>query len=200
MSLVRAFIAIDIPTPIQTAIDEQTQNLREQAGASLVRWVKPCNLHLTLKFLGEVSTANVQLLTQMLTTEVARYPSFEIELGRLGSFPTTRRPRVIWIGIQAPAVLETLQRAIESAAARLGYAAEERAFSPHLTIGRVRSNLAAAQLRLVQSALESHTVGSLGKAEVEAVHLIKSDLQPEGSVYTRLFSAALAASPQRIAD
>jgi len=197
MSLVRVFIAIEIPAPLQTAIDQQTDSLRNSADISLVRWVNPYNLHLTLKFLGDVSSKNIQFLTQMLTAEAGQYPTFEIQIGKLGSFPTSKRPRVIWIGIQAPAALEALHHGIDSAATRLGYASEARPFSPHLTIGRVRPHLPATDLQRVQRALESHPVGLIGKAPVNAIHLIKSELQPEGSVYTRLFSAPLAVTNPR---
>ncbi len=190
MSLLRTFIAIEIPTPLQDAIHQRTLGLRQAADAS-VRWVAPHNLHLTLKFLGDVSSANIQFLIQMLTQEAAQHAGFTLQIGGLGSFPNSKRPRVIWVGIQAPAELEALQRGVESGAARLGYSAEARPFSPHLTIGRVKQNLSAAEQQTLQAALEATHVGQIGRAEVSEVHLIKSDLQPSGSVYTRLHSAKL---------
>jgi 2'-5' RNA ligase len=192
MSLVRAFVAVEIPSPIQIAIDDQTSGLRKSADASLVRWVKPGSVHLTLKFLGDVSTTNLPFVTQMLTAEAGQVEAFDFQVGKLGCFPNTRRPRVIWIGIQAPPVLETLQHGVESGARRLGYESEERGFSPHLTIGRVRQHLPPADLQRIQLALESAHVGQLGKVDVKTVHLIKSDLGPGGSVYTKLFSAPLS--------
>ncbi len=192
MSLLRAFIALEIPVLIQDAIQQQTAGLRKAANSSLVRWVPAHNLHLTLKFLGDVSTSNLQFVTQMLTREASQHPSFSLRIGRLGSFPNSRRARVIWVGIHAPAELETLQRGIESAAARLGYEAEERPFSPHLTIGRVKQSVTPADQAQVRAALEATQVGQIGEAKVTSVHLMKSDLQPTGSVYSRLFSAPLA--------
>ena len=191
MPLVRAFIALEIPPPIRSAIAECTAGLRNTVDTSLVRWVPSENLHLTLKFLGDVSSTTIPFITQMLTAEAGQCPAFELQIGTLGCFPTSKRPRVIWVGIRAPAVLEALQRGIESAADRLGYASEARPFSLHLTIGRVRSNLPAADLQRIHAALESHPLGMLGSAEIDAVHLIKSELRPAGSVYTRLFSAPL---------
>lgn len=190
MSLLRTFIALEIPTQLQDAIQQQTSALRKAADTS-VRWVTPHNLHLTLKFLGDVSSTNIQFLTQMLTREAAQHAGFTMQVGSLGSFPNSRRPRVIWVGIQAPAELEALQRGIESAAARLGYSAEERPFSPHLTIGRVRQNPTAVEQGNLHAALEAAHIGQIGRADVTEVHLIKSELQPGGSVYTRLFSAQL---------
>jgi 2'-5' RNA ligase len=190
MTLLRVFIAIEIPLPIRQAISAQTESLRGALGP-LVRWVPVENMHLTLKFIGDISPANVEMLEQTLTAETTGSAPFSMHIGGLGSFPTPRRARIIWIGIQAPAALESLQHGIESAAARLGYEPETRPFSPHLTIGRVRQPVRASDQQQVRAALEQTPVGALGAAEISAVHLFKSDLQPTGSIYTRLFSAPL---------
>jgi 2'-5' RNA ligase/ribosome silencing factor RsfS/YbeB/iojap len=191
MSLLRAFIAIEIPNSIQEAIQKDTLSLRKTLDSGLVRWTSCKNLHLTLKFLGDVSESNLQFIKQMLTQECAEHPAFDLQVGRLGSFPNSRRARVIWVGLSAPNDLLSLQHSIEAAASRLGYEKEERGFSPHLTIGRVRQNLSAADLGRIHSALDSTQVNMLGNVTIKAVHLFKSDLQPSGSVYTRLFSAPL---------
>ncbi|MCL4530177.1 MAG: hypothetical protein M1282_12265, partial [Chloroflexi bacterium] len=101
------------------------------------------------------------------------------------------RPRVLWVGLNAPAALPSIAHGIETASAKLGYPAEERGFSPHLTIGRVRQNAATADLQKISTALDETKVGILGVAHIDAIDLYKSDLQPGGSVYTRLFSAPL---------
>jgi len=191
MTSLRAFIAVEIPSSIQQAIFACTDELQRMLGSSLVRWVAVKNLHLTLKFLGDVSPANVNMLSDMLTTEAAHTAPFSLRISGLGSYPTPRRARVIWVGINAPAALLALQRGIESASARLGYETEERSFSPHLTIGRVKQPLSAADQQTVRLALERTQVGDIGEVEVDAVHLFKSDLKPSGSVYTRLVSAPL---------
>jgi 2'-5' RNA ligase len=146
-------------------------------------------MHLTLKFLGDVSPANVELLTQMLQAKADLFSGFEIQLGGLASFPNLKRPRVLYIGIQAPAALEALQRGIDSDSRRLGYETEERGFSPHLTIGRVKQTVTGAEQQQIRRALEETNIDSLGTARVDSVHLYKSDLKPTGSVYTCLFSA-----------
>ncbi len=191
MSLLRVFIAIELPVSIQNAIQQQTASLQHALDSSLVRWVPSHNIHLTLKFLGDVSPTNIELLTQMLQYEADQQTAFDLKVSGIGSFPTSRRPRIIWIGLHAPAVLDSLQRSIDSAVARLGYATEERPFSPHLTIGRVRQNLSSAGLQKIRNTLDATKIGDLGSAKVDSVHLFKSDLQPGGSVYTRLFSAPL---------
>jgi 2'-5' RNA ligase len=131
------------------------------------------------------------MLSQMVSAEADLFPCFDFHLAGLGSFPSPKRPRVLYIGIQAPAVLEALQRGIEAASRRLGYASEERSFSPHLTIGRVRQHVTATEQQTIRRALENAKIDALGTARVDSVHLYKSDLHPSGSVYTRLYSAPL---------
>lgn len=190
MSLLRAFIAVEIPLEIRQTVCNTTLELRKAAGP-LVRWVPFENMHLTLKFLGDVSPSNVNLLSQMLLAEADLFSCFDLRLTGLGSFPSLKRPRVIYIGIQAPAALEGLQRGIESASQRLGYESEERGFSPHLTIGRVKQNVTGTEQQTIRRALEETEIDALGTARVDSVHLYKSDLKPTGSVYTRLYSAPL---------
>jgi 2'-5' RNA ligase len=189
MGSLRAFIAVEIPHEIRQAIHEQATGVLKRTLGPLIRWVPPENMHLTLKFLGDVSPASMELLKQMLRTEADKAHAFDIHIGGLGSFPSLRRARVIYIGIQAPAGLDALNRGIESACVRLGYQAEERSFSPHLTLGRVRQDVTASDQQSIRSALEGLRIDSLGTARVDSVHLFKSDLKPSGSVYAKLFSA-----------
>lgn len=197
MSLLRVFIAIEIPDEIQAAIQERTAGLRAAVGDGVVRWVARENVHLTLKFLGEVSAANVELLAQMLRAQAAQHEAFSLEVGGLGIFPGPRRPRVLWIGIQAPPALDSLQRAIEAAAARLGYPPEERPFSPHLTIGRVSQHASPADLTRLRQAVETTQVGALGRVRADAAILFRSDLRPGGPVYTPLVHAPLRSDSPR---
>jgi 2'-5' RNA ligase len=192
MNLLRAFIAVEIPLEIREAAYRATASLQRGIG-SAVRWVPVENMHLTLKFLGDVSPTNVDMLSQILRAEADLFPCFDLHLYGLGSFPNLKRPRVIYIGIQAPAALEGLQRGIDSASRKLGYESEERRFSPHLTIARVKnaSRVTAAEQQTIRRALEETRIDLPGTARVDSVHLYKSDLQPAGSVYTRLYSAPL---------
>lgn len=190
MSPLRAFIAVEIPLDIRQNVEHATSNLRRGTG-SLIRWVAVENMHLTLKFLGDIPSPNVEMLTQMIQAEADSFHCFDIHLTGIGSFPNPKRPRVIYIGIQAPAALEAFQRQLESATRRLGYNVEERAFAPHLTIGRVRQNISPDDQQKIRRALEASKIDSLGIARVNSVHFYKSDLKPTGPVYTKLFSAHL---------
>jgi RNA 2',3'-cyclic 3'-phosphodiesterase len=191
MSLLRIFIAADIPPSLQQAIQQKVGLLRKTIGDRSVRWVPVQNMHLTLKFLGDVSPANVESLKEILRNEADSCPVFDITISRLGSFPNSKRPRVLFIGIQAPAQLEALQRGIDSATSRLGYESEARPFSPHLTIGRVKETATASDLQKIRGILDQVKIDSLGTTGVDSVHLYKSELKPGGSVYSKLYSAPL---------
>jgi 2'-5' RNA ligase len=190
MNLLRAFIALEVPREMREAVCKATTPLQKEVG-SIVRWVPVENMHLTLKFLGDIAPTNVEMLSEMLHAEAGLFHCFDLHLGGLGSFPNLKRPRVIYVGIQAPPAMEALQRGIESAARRLGYESEERGFSPHLTIGRVKQSVTATEQQTIRRALEATRIDLLGTARVDSVHLYKSDLKPGGSVYTRLYSAPL---------
>jgi len=192
MSLLRVFIAIELPTHVCDAIQKQTARLREALGSDFVRWVPTQNMHLTLKFLGDTSSSYLDFLKQMLIREADSCPQFDLQLGGLGAFPNSRKPRLIWIGIHAPSNLASLQKNIEAGTTRLGYEQEERAFSPHLTIGRARQNVSPTDLQKIRVALDAIQLGNIGIARVDSIHLFKSDLQPGGSIYTKLFSAPLS--------
>ena len=187
----RAFIAIELPATTQNVIQKQTAHLRQTLGDDLIRWVPTYNTHITLKFLGDVASTHVDFLKQMLAREANIYSEFDIQFGSLGSFPTSKRPRVLWIGFHPPASLASLQGDIESEATRLGYKKEERAFSPHLTIGRVRREASSMDLQKIRAVWESIQLGNIPAARVDSVHLFKSDLKPTGSVYTKLFTVKL---------
>lgn len=191
MGLLRAFIAIELPQNIKDAIERQTARLRQTLGNDLVRWVPAQNMHVTLKFLGDIAASHVEFLKQMIARKSESHQQFDLQIGGLGSYPTSKRPRVLWVGLHAPGNLASLQKSIEAGACRLGYEQEERPFSPHLTLGRVRQNVSPADLPKIRSALDNIQLGNIGTARVDSVHLIRSDLQPSGSIYTNLFSAPL---------
>jgi 2'-5' RNA ligase len=192
MSLVRVFIAIELSESVCDTIQKQTTRLRQTLGNDLIRWVPTQNMHLTLKFLGDTTTSHLEFLKQLLAREAKSHPQFNLQLGGLGAFPNSKRPRLLWIGIHAPADLVSLQKSIESGTSRLGYEQEERAFSPHLSIGRVRQNISPPEQQKIRTALDTIQLGNIGTARVDSVHLFKSDLQSGGSIYTKLFSAPLS--------
>jgi len=184
----RSFIALEIPTEIQRAILHSTAPLQKILLKPVVRWVERQNLHLTLKFLGDVSPENLEQLADVLKAELVTYESFTMSVAGLGGFPSSRRPRIIWVGLEAPAALSTLQNGVDKITARMGYPLEERPFSPHLTIGRVGQGVTQADIVRIRAAIEAMTIENLGIVHVDAVRIFKSDLRPGGPVYTPLYT------------
>jgi len=193
MDAIRSFVAIELSRSIQQQLETLIGKLKSPR-TQAVRWVPTANIHLTIKFLGDVSPKNMDLLKNMLKAEVSQQHSFSLTIGGLGAFPTVKRPRVIWVRITAPPQLISLVHLVEAETSKLGYANEDRPFSAHLTLGRVSQNATPEQVRQVAEALAGLTVGQLGTTEVREVILFKSELRPSGAEYAPLFKVPLRAA------
>ncbi len=189
--VIRTFIAVDLPPSVLEALGQVSSQLQEKLLDTPVRWVNYQKMHLTLKFLGDISKENIGMVEKILQSEAAKRQAMEIGIGGIGAFPKMRHPRVIWIGIEAPTDLFDLRRGIEDGVARLGYNYDKYDFTPHLTLGRISRKASARDVRKIGNVLHEYQVGFIGVARIEAVHLYRSDLSPEGAKYTRLYSAAL---------
>ena len=189
--VIRAFIAVDLPISVRDALGQVSDQLQGKLSGTPVRWVNYEKMHLTLKFLGDISTENISMVEKILASEAAKRQVMEIGIGGIGAFPKMRHPRVIWIGVEAPSELFDLRRGIEDGVARLGYNYDKYEFTPHLTLGRISRKASASDVRKVGNALHDFQVGFIGVARIEAVHLYRSNLEPEGAIYTRLYSAEL---------
>ena len=192
MGSLRVFIAIEFPQSLQDSIERQTARLRQTLGDQIIRWVQPQNLHLTLKFIGEISTSHLEFLKQLVAQEGASHRAFELQVGGLGSFPNAQKPSILWAGLHSPPELVSLQKSVEMGAARLGYEREDREFSPHLTLGRVRPNVSSTERQKIKAALGAIQLGSISPTRVDSIHLFESELHPSGPIYTKLFSAPLS--------
>lgn len=190
MTAIRSFIAIDLNPEIQRKLGEVIHQLKP-ASANVVRWVPENNIHITLKFLGDTSPANVEILKKILTVEANQVQPFDLKIEGVGAFPSIRRPRVIWVGIETPPVLFALQRAIDVETQRLGYTPEDRPFSPHLTLGRLAHNASPEEIRQVGDLLAASKIPISATVHVKTVVLFRSDLQPGGAVYTPIHVASL---------
>ncbi len=191
MNVVRAFIAISLSDEITRQLEQVIENLKAQLPGVAVRWAPAHNIHLTMKFLGDVSITNLELVKKIIQVEASHHSAFEMSIGNLGAFPNPHRPQVLWVGVEAGQELFAIQSGIENEAARLGYAREDRPFSPHLTLARTARTASMEDVRQISAVLKGVKVGFLGAQKVQEIQLYRSDLQRSGAVYTRLFSVGL---------
>ncbi len=185
MSQFRGFIAFEIsPTP---AIKEIYRKLR-QSGAN-IKFVELHNLHVTLRFLGDTEDILLPELIDIMKQSIETVDPFTLILQGIGVFPNTNYIKVLWIGLQQAEPLEEIASAIETYLPKLGFKTEKRSFSPHLTIGRVRS---ARNKENLLNLLKAHRQNEFGTQPVETIKLMKSDLTPKGPVYSTLSEIALS--------
>lgn len=191
MNQIRTFIAVDLPQPVLDTIEKESFRLQKILSKDLIRWVSIENIHLTLKFLGNTPTTHIDFLKQILLHVADSHAAFDLQIQSIGSFPSLKLPRVIWLGILTSAALTSLQKEVDGAVTKLGYEKEARAFSAHLTLGRVKQNIQSSDLQKIRSALETFQLGKIPLAKVDSLHLYQSDLHANGSLYTKLFSVML---------
>ncbi len=197
-ALVRSFVAVNFSAALRQHLASLIQQLAQAAPPRTVRWVEAESIHLTLKFLGDVPSANIQKIAEALNESVRRIASFEFTPGSLGCFPDARRPRVVWIGVdqEGASKLMRLQSTVEAALNPLGYPPEDRPFSPHITLGRVRREAAPHEAARLGQAIAARPASQWGAERVEAVQLMKSDLRSSGPIYTSLFVVELSINRQ----
>jgi len=179
----RCFIAVDINDKISGRIDklqsELKRLLKNQTG---IKWVKPQLIHLTLKFLGEIEDSQIDLITQAIERICRGFKSFELEFSAVGTFG--RPPKVLWLGIEKPVKeLQKLAADIEQACEELGFPREDRDFSPHLTLARIKEARPDRQLPQIMDNFKKFDAGAV---TVDAVCFYKSQLTSDGPVYTLL--------------
>jgi 2'-5' RNA ligase len=194
---IRCFIAIELSDEARTAIAKLQNRLKAVAPAQTVRWTAPESIHLTLHFLGNLEVSQVDPVKQLLQLSGAACPSFGLSLSGLGCFPNTRRPRIVWTGVQGQTqILNKLHQDLGERLKVIGYTPEARPYAPHLTLGRVKDGLPARQLVLLGETLEHERakVGQLAKLYIVEIVLMQSELRPTGPVYTPLARAMLAAT------
>lgn len=197
MTTIRAFIAIELPDWLRDRLAQLQDELEVEGPPGVMRWVRPEGIHLTLKFLGEVPLRQLPDIQVGLARAAATVTSFAFHAERLGCFPDTRRPNNVWVGVNEPTgALQRLQQAIEAQISPLGYPPENRPFHPHLTLGRASRHARPAELRQFGELIARKPLEPLGLVEVNGVSLMKSDLRPDGAIYTRLAYVPLSGAPQ----
>jgi RNA 2',3'-cyclic 3'-phosphodiesterase len=176
----RAFIAIDIPETLRTALRRKQAVFRPAApGAS---WARPEGMHLTLKFLGEIPEAKVKEVSEALKG-LGSFEPCSIGVEGFGFFPDARRPRVFWAGIKAPAQLGQFAEKIEEAMCKIGFPRENRPFRPHLTLARFRT---PQPQPAIEALLTEQATDTLGSFEASDFFLFESKLSPQGAEYRKV--------------
>lgn len=182
--MVRAFLAVPLPPPLQHAI----ARLQSELAAAMpgIRWSRPETIHLTLRFFGDTSVDDLEKVRASMLSVTLRAQPCQVDLLGLGAFPDRRRPRVVWLGLSPVEPLQRLYQACQAELGRVGIAAETRAFMPHLTIGRFRERGPDLTALLARQAQQQ-----VGRLPVTQLVLYESRLQPGGARHIPLFTVPL---------
>ena len=179
----RMFCAFELPESLQTLIHDHVKRVREAVPESVASWSRPENIHLTVKFFGNVDPARVPAITATAEQVVKEFPPIHIEVGKTGVFPRPSRPQVMWIGVEDPSgALSKLQQRLEDHFALEGFSKEDRVYRPHLTIARIRKPQNAGRLAQAHVGLEFSSVD----VELSELVLFRSELSSKGSKYTAI--------------
>ena len=185
----RTFIAITLPENIKSILSN-TQDELKQVGAD-VKWVKPENIHLTLKFLGEIEQELLEKIKGVLEEIAQKNMTFSAYLSKLGAFPKLRYPRVIWISLGHDQTIIDIAKDLETRMLKIGFPKESRAFTTHITLGRIRSGLKRNELIQKIEILNKNISGPQAEFRVTNLTLFKSTLTPQGPIYETLLNCPL---------
>jgi len=188
---IRSFIAIELSEEAKEGLARLRKEL-ERDEHKFVKWVDLGGIHLTLKFLGNISSKRVAEITEAIEEAAQGISPFHLEISGLGAFPSLRQARVFWVGIGGEVDrLSRLQQNIDSALAALGFAKEERPFVPHLTLARIRQGASPPERRSFGELVGSAIFEDKYHIKVEAIRLMRSQLTPAGAIYTCLSTVGL---------
>jgi len=175
----RAFVAIELPGTIKDAVESLSQRL--QGCGARASWVRSDNMHLTLRFFGDIENEQTDRLVELLAESCKDVSPFSLRIRGVGAFPNVRKPSVVWVGAESLGVSpDTLYRAAERAARAVGLRADDKPFHPHVTLARIRD---ARTARPLMEAMEHETVFDAGAFDVHGMTLFSSELTPKGPIY-----------------
>ena len=184
----RVFCAVELPDAVRARMEDHVRRLRKEVPEAAASWSRVENIHLTLKFFGNVGVKRIEKISEAAERAVKQFSTFQISVGETGVFPRPSRPQVLWIGVADPSgQLNALQEKFENECAAEGFPKEDRAYKPHLTIARLRKpegarHLADAHLQMRFEPIE---------VKVKEIVLFRSELSPKGSKYSVIFNRGL---------
>ena len=200
--MIRAFLAVELSQELRAELTAFQQELKQSIEPEMQRdmhisWVPPARMHLTIKFLGDMDEQVISPLLGVIEQAIGRQTAVNVPLERLGAFPRPQSPRVLWVGpsenwergAEAKRIAE-IHGAIEQACEGLGFLRETKPFSPHLTLARIKVGERQVGVALAKGGVLDRPI-SLGSLAVESVVLMKSELKPTGSVYTKLWEVKI---------
>lgn len=191
MEPVRAFVAIELPAPFRKSLEEMQAGLKA-GNPPPAKWVSPEGSHLTLAFLGNVGADRIEAITQAMERAAAGVIPFDLKMGRPGAFPAINRAQVIWVGLEGDLEkLRELKIRLDAELIPLGFPPEERAFTPHLTLARLRGRLSPPEGGRLARLISDTAPKTFPAMNVTQLSLMRSYLNREGAIYRRLSQAAL---------
>jgi 2'-5' RNA ligase len=191
MEQVRSFIAIELPAKLKEGLAQLEAQLK-LGKPSAVKWVDPSGIHLTLKFLGNITVDRISAITRALEEATRELSPFQLKVTGLGVFPNLKRVQVAWVGISGGVdKLGQLQQRIESNLVPLGFTAESRPFTPHLTLARLRDRVLPVEREGFGQLIAGTKFEAVYTIKVDSLNLMRSQLTREGAIYSRLGSVGL---------
>jgi len=189
--MLRTFIAIDFTEAVISKIGKIIEYFKTQTPSDALKWISTENLHLTIKFLGEIREDRLNQVKTILSDVITGQPAFSIGIEGLGMYPNKHHPRVIWLGITNNDTLTDIHAILDRAFTAVGVNPDKREYTPHATIARVNRHINPETVKEIGESLSQFKVDSLGHIKVEEIILYKSELTPNGAIYSPLTSIAL---------
>ena len=180
---IRSFLAIEPPETVRQSM-AAVQNRLKYCISGAVSWVRPEGIHLTLKFFGNIAETDIDRISAAVAPIAARFAPLDLQVRRVGLFPDSRRPRVVWLGLEGDVgTLKALQEEVDRGLERYGFSREDRPFRAHLTLARIKSPRGLAGLDRV---MKKSDVYEAGRFRADGLTLFRSDLTPQGAIYSKL--------------
>ena len=191
IELVRSFIAIELPQDVKRAL-YRIELIMKQGGHTGIKWVNPEGIHITLKFLGNISIKQITAINEAIKEAAQGFSPFRLEIAGVGAFPDLRQPRVLWVAINGDVNrLTELQQKLDSLLVSCNFHKEARKFVPHLTLARIKDSVLPEQRRNIGTSIKPLRINAGISFDVQTVSLMRSQLTSRGAIYSCLFAANL---------